>query len=519
VRIVSDLSPPSVKRPPGATRPLAPARRFWAIYLGSTLGAFGCGDGVELGARRESSCDLNPDSPNEAAVSFSTFWLTENGDGPARTVLKDRIESTGLAVYETARPGRAGQHESVTQWLTSEEDKTIPSVFQANGGSDLMPFADPTPAPTSQLCPLNQLAVEEHLIDNYFTAAIEPLYCGNTLYALPIGMHRVNVLYVNAPLYQEAQRLALEVDTVLPNASEIQSVDEWIDLLRTVDSLEMVGTSGAPLIPVALDGISNWPLQVLAFDAILASYSADAYRAIWTGRPLGETDEYLQGILERMTEDVATIGAFSNLDERKTWVQNVDLVVQGEALFTVMGDWASSLIYDSSGATSVDIVPFPGDSFVYTVDSFAVPRQWDVNGSGAYAWLTLTAERATQLDFAAAKHAIPPMKGLSEEELAGLGIERLAENYAEFEACEEDPSECRLLLAVSGLGPASGIDPCYEETGPRLAHIAGAPMWDTIEEPLGCDTPWPESAEEARTQLVEKLIEVSRSRFAQECRR
>lgn len=478
-----------------------------------------CNEPLVLGERRDQSCDLSPNIRPGTLVSFSTFWKAENKEDAALTVLEDRLAERDLLASRTTLTDRASQSESLNQWLTSGNAQST-DVFQANGGSDFLRFVENVPPEDADLCPLSDFAREHQVLGRYFDAALAPHYCGDTLYALPIGIHRINILYVNTQLYARALAHAEAMSVAFPTLSEVQSVEAFLEMIERVASFELDGLTGEPLIPISLDVTSGWPLQVLAHDTLLSSYSAEAYRATWMGRPGGESDEDMVGIFRQLAADVRRLGQVSNAADAVPWTEAIALVARGEALFTVMGDWGSTVI-EPAQRDGVELVPFPGagDNFVYTVDSFAVPRRWDNTGAAAYAWLAhVTNHDSTRLAFAAAKHAIPPVKDLSAEEIDGLGLPYLASTYQEFQRCDEGAANCELLLAVSGLAPASGIDPCFEETASLLAHIAGAPDWSEKNDDSPCKSPIPATSDEAEEQLIEKLLSVSRTAFASSCR-
>src|SRR5690606_13673316 len=110
-------------------------------------------------------------------------------------------------------------------------------------------------------------------------------------------------------------------------------------------------------------------------------------------------------------------------------------------------------------------VPFPGtgEAFVYTPDSFAVPRRGGTDGAGAHVWLReVVSDQTTQVRFANIKNSIPAIRDLDDNTLDGLVHERLRDTYRQFAACQTEGSSCRLLLAVSGLGPPPATDPCLD---------------------------------------------------------
>src|SRR5690606_37049690 len=111
---------------------------------------------------------------------------------------------------------------------------------------------------------------------------------------------------------------------------------------------------------------------------------------------------------------------------------------------------------------------------------------------------------------------------LDDNTLDGLVHERLRDTYRQFAACQTEGSSCRLLLAVSGLGPPPATDPCLDDVEKLLSRVvgtvsqaeldaakeAGAPG---IREPKehACDLSLPDDASAAADVLVELLVRVS----------
>ena len=88
----------------------------------------------------------------------------------------------------------------------------------------------------------------------------------------------------------------------------------------------------------------------------------------------------------------------------------------------------------------------------------------DRDGSAAHAWFHHVLDNPdTQVEFANRKHAIPARRDLAGQ----LGSEYLNESYDRFTECQLPESDCRLLLAESGLSPAPSVDACMDRLGSR----------------------------------------------------
>jgi hypothetical protein len=188
-----------------------------------------------------------------------------------------------------------------------------------------------------------------------------------------------------------------------------------------------------------------------------------------------------------------------------------------------MGDWALAQLSPDEIAR-LEAAPFPGTAgaFVYTPDSFAVSRLEASDGSGPHFWLQeIVADEKIQLTFSSIKQSIPSLRGLTPEALSQLGSDRLRQQYGEFSDCQEPGSSCRLLLAVSGLGPPPARDPCFDEIDRLLTRAVGAPSQDDLDQagkPSKCAEPLEDDPAAAGQQVIEILLRLSEHHFAASCR-
>lgn len=479
-------------------------------------GALSCGGDIEVGERRYESCELGTEQSGAKFVTFSSFWNPMNGEAAALTALHQQLEGTDTSLSLIPLDDRDTQQQNLRQWLHVDADQR-PDVYQGNSGSDMFQFVE---GETRELCPLDRFAETHSVPATYFPSAVSSLSCRGTLFALPIGMHRVNVLYVNTEVYEQAVEAATLQGVAYPPLGEIRTAEEFVQLAETTAELHLLTADAQEIVPIALSATEGWPLQLLAHDSLLASYSESAYRGTWMGRPDGQTEEELTEYFAMLADHVERLGAVSNMSDGNGWTEAIDLVASGSALFTVMGDWGAARL-EGATAQRVDLVPFPGleDRFVYTVDSFAVPKKFDSRGTAVRTFLEhTTLSRPGLLKFSAAKHSIPPIEGLTADELATLPSPIQRRTYERFAECSAGADDCTLLPAVSGLAPAAGLDPCFERTGTLLGWLAGSRQAQAAFSEDACDEPVPQSHQEARAQLIEQLVRVSEHPYAETCR-
>lgn len=493
----------------------------WPLLAGIAGGACGCSGEQVLGDYPPSTCDLAepPANVRDTPLSIATFWAADPHERDAFQTLVEHVDSRRFFVSTQQMGTRVAVQRHINDAFESQQ---LPDVFQVNGGSDVLRWVERLPSDTSDVCALDRLRELYHYDQTYFSAALAPLSCRGSLYGLPVGIHHLNVLFYNRQVWRELSERASAAGTPLATPESLQGVDDLLALLGRVSELSAVAPSGAPLVPLAIGMKDEWPLTILAFENVLLSLARPAYEALWTGSLEGDSAEAeLRRRLADMLERLRQLRAVSNVAARLDWQAALRQVGGGEALMTVMGDWGWAQLDDEMQA-NVATLTFPGTSgsFVYTPDSFAVPRELGKSGFAARSFLhDVIEDKQALIEFSNAKHSIPPRTDLSERDIAELSSASLRDTYREFVSCSAGKLDCRLLLAVSGLAPPPGADPCFDEMDALLALATADP--DTrLTPPEGrtCSEPFPRTSQEAEPRLLDLLIRVARQRFAAACR-
>jgi glucose/mannose transport system substrate-binding protein len=379
------------------------------------------------------------------------------------------------------------------------------------------------------VCALDSLRDAFDWSDVYFRSVLAPASCHGQLFALPVGVHHLNLLFYNHEVYADLQREAKSLGLELLDPPELHSARDLVAQLKVIDQLGM-RHDGKPLVPLALSTKENeeWPLAILAFENVLLSLSRDAYKMVWEGglaRGTGNSPEQLAPTLGEMLEVLRAMVGPNGLPADLDWKDAVHQVGDGAAVFTVMGDWAWAQLSPEQ-RERVTAISYPGtaDTFVYTPDSFAVPKELEKNGFPARSFLQdIVSQKNLLIEFANLKYSIPPRSDLEPDDIDQLGPESIRETYRQFKDCED--GGCELLLAVSGLAPPPGVDPCFDDIDALLkVAVTGFPPSAEQRMALRCPAPFLETADAAdaadaaAARLVELLLEVAKQRFASECR-
>ena len=136
-------------------------------------------------------------------------------------------------------------------------------------------------------------------------------------------------------------------------------------------------------------------------------------------------------------------------DSHLSWAEALHRVKDGDADFSVMGDWANGELEEALRIGTVDAKPFPGSetTFVFTSDTFPLPSAAPHTTESEDLLWTLAMPEA-QLKFSREKGSIPARSDISLEEVRRELGERAAQTKADFDSLEIHKS-----IATSGLLP------------------------------------------------------------------
>jgi glucose/mannose transport system substrate-binding protein len=241
-----------------------------------------------------------------------------------------------------------------------------PDTFQANAGDDLMQWVltNGTDARESKLLPLDDLVPNIASLRLAVPAALlERVSYDGKIYGIPANILRNNLLFYNKKLMAKY------------GLAEPKTVDDLLAM-----GAKLLGT-GMPLI--SLGSRAPWTVSLLIFDNILvAREGPDFCRDYFAGRLAADDPRVVRTLRTGLQ-----LLLLANADHRDlSWLQGVEMVVQGKAVMTVMGAWARATFKEHGMKLGVDYdeIPFPGsaDTFVFSSDAFGLPTNAE-NRAGA----------------------------------------------------------------------------------------------------------------------------------------
>lgn len=207
------------------------------------------------------------------------------------------------------------------------------------------------------------------------------------VWSIPANVHRGNALWFNLH--------------TLGNASPPTTFDELMTSLNTFKSKGVQH-------PLALGSQGNWQIAMWLENGILANGGPDYYNKLFQGKG-SFTDAKVKDTLTQM----AQLFDFVNPDHTTLdWDAASGLVAKGQALYTIMGDWAKGYFTSLTPAMAPNqdfgTVVHPGTkgSYVTVVDTFGLPKGAP-HRDNAVAWLKVVGSEQGQEQFNPKKGSIP----------------------------------------------------------------------------------------------------------------
>jgi len=317
-------------------------------------------------------------SSNEVEV-FS--WWTAGGEADGLEAMLD-VFSEEYPDYEfvnAAVAGGAGT-EARAQLATRLSQDDPPSSWQGHAGQELIG----TYVAADQIESLNFLYDEEEWRDVMPEGLIDLISEDGEIYSVPVNIHRANVMWF---IPENLEGWGVEAPTT------------WEEFLTVAEELDSQGVT-----PLAMG--FQWTSMHLFETILLGSLGADAYNALWDGSgdwssaEVADAIATFDAVLDYTNEDASTI----------EWDAAAQLVVDGEAAFQIMGDWAEGYLKSKEldPETGFGWAPAPGTDgmFQFLSDSFVLPKDAK-NRDGAVAWLKIAGSQAGQDAFNPVKGSIP----------------------------------------------------------------------------------------------------------------
>lgn len=329
-----------------------------------------------------SACGSDNESGSTDEVEVFTWWAEGSEKAGLDALVKVFDEQNpDLKFVNGAVAGGAGSDaKNVLQ--SRLQNGEPPATFQAHAGAELTDYIN-----AGQIEDLTDLYEEKGWNEQFPEGLLDRLTQDGGIYSVPSNIHRANVLWANPAVLEKA---GIEANKTY------DSLDAWIADLKKIKA--------KGIIPLSI--ATDWTQVHLLETVLLADLGVEAYNGLWDG-----TTDWGGSEVKDALADYNTLLSLTNTDRQGLdWPDATQLVIDGEAAFNVMGDWAEAAFQEQKKTLGTDYtaVPVPGTEgvFDFLADSFTMPVDGP-NPEGTEAWLDTIASDEGQVAFNKAKGSIP----------------------------------------------------------------------------------------------------------------
>jgi glucose/mannose transport system substrate-binding protein len=331
--------------------------------------------------KEEAAATMAPETSGGKQVEVFSWW-TGGGEAAGLEAMQVvfKAKYPDIEFVNAAVAGGAGTNARAVL-ATRLQANNPPDSWQGHAGQELIG----TYVAADQLEPLNFLYEENGWLEVMPATLIPLMSQDGNIYSVPVNIHRANVMWYNPKVLADN---GVEVPTTL---------EEWF---TAMDTLKANGVE----TPLALG--EQWTALHLFETVLLAQLGPEKYGQLWTGELGWDSAEVTAAI-----ETYAKLLEYTNSDSSAlSWQDAAQLVINGDAAFNVMGDWAEGY-FRELGSVPMEgygwaAVPGTGGNFQFLSDSFVLPKNAP-NRDAAIAWLTVAGSKEGQDAFNPVKGSIP----------------------------------------------------------------------------------------------------------------
>ena len=276
-------------------------------------------------------------------------WWTSGGEAKSVAVLQEEFAANGGTWTDMPVAGGGGD-AAMTALRARVLAGNAPTAVQLKGPAIQEWYEE------GALADVTAVAEAEGWADVLPASIADHMQCEGTWCAAPVNVHRVDWIWANAEVLK---------------ANDIAMPSTWDEFNAAAEKLQAAG-----IIPLAHGG-QAWQ-DATVFEAVaLGILGADGFHKAFV--ELDEsalTSDAMVAVFDQMRTLRGHVDRnFSGRD----WNLATAMVMNGEAAFQIMGDWAKGEFLAAGKVPGEDFLcaSTPGDGFLYNVDSFAM---FDVDG-------------------------------------------------------------------------------------------------------------------------------------------
>ncbi|ARQ11817.1 sugar ABC transporter substrate-binding protein [Rhizobium etli] len=365
-------------------------------------------------------------------------WWTSGGEAAALNVLKQDLSKEGFAWKDVPVAGGGGD-AAMTALKAMVAAGTYPTASQMLGYT-VLDYAQ-----AGVMGDLTETAKKEGW-DKSVPAALQKfsVYDGKWV-AAPVNVHSVNWLWINKAVMDKI------------GGSQPKTFDDLIALLEKAKA--------AGVIPLALGG-QNWQ-EATMFDSIVLSTGGPEFYK----RAFNDLDEEAlkSDTMKKSFDNLAKIVKYVDPNfSGRDWNLATAMVIKGDALVQVMGDWAKGEFVAAKKTPDKDFLcyRFPGTegSVIYNSDMFGMFNVPDDRKAAQVALATATLSKSFQSAFNVVKGSVPARTDVPDTDFDACG----KKGIADLKAANEGGTLFGSLAQGYGAPPA--IANAYKDVVSKFVH-------------------------------------------------
>ncbi|TAV17580.1 ABC transporter substrate-binding protein [Rhizobium ruizarguesonis] len=365
-------------------------------------------------------------------------WWTSGGEAAALNVLKPDLSKEGFAWKDVPVAGGGGD-AAMTALKAMVAAGTYPTASQMLGYT-VLDYAQ-----AGVMGDLTETAKKEGW-DKSVPAALQKfsVYDGKWV-AAPVNVHSVNWLWINKAVMDKI------------GGTQPKTFDELIALL---DKAKAAG-----VIPLALGG-QNWQEATMFDSIVLSTGGPEFYKKAFNDL---DEESLKSDTMKKSFDNLATIIKYVDPNfSGRDWNLATAMVIKGDALVQVMGDWAKGEFVAAKKTPDTDFLcyRFPGTdgSVVYNSDMFGMFNVPDDRKAAQVALATATLSKSFQSAFNVVKGSVPARTDVPDTDFDACG----KKGIADLKAANEGGTLFGSLAQGYGAPPA--IANAYKDVVSKFVH-------------------------------------------------
>ncbi|WP_208347719.1 ABC transporter substrate-binding protein [Pseudaestuariivita rosea] len=277
-------------------------------------------------------------------------WWTSGGEAKSVGVLKDEFASRGGEWTDMPVAGGGGD-AAMTALRARVLSGNAPTAVQLKGPAIQEWYEE------GVLSDISAVAEKENWDDLLPESIASHMKCEGTWCAAPVNVHRVDWIWANAAVLAE---------------HDIEMPTTWAEFNLAAEKLQAAGVT-----PLAHGG-QAWQ-DATVFETVVLGLGGPEFfqQALVDLDEAALTSDTMVQVFDQMR---IMRGFVDDNFPGRDWNLATAMVINGEAGFQIMGDWAKGEFLAAGKTPGTDFLcaSTPGDGFLYNVDSFAM---FDVRGS------------------------------------------------------------------------------------------------------------------------------------------